>query len=354
MLAIQFPKPNQYRLTDIAVPKIGPGELLICVKSTTICATDFKIFHGTFPGVKYPHIPGHEWGGEIVEIGPGVRGFSIGDKIGVEVHVGCGSCLRCLEGYYNLCENYANTETGHAHIGFTVPGGLAEYCAIPAKAAHKLPLNLDYDHGAFTDTVGIVLWAFERAGGVQAGESVAIVGPGTLGLLSVQIARAQGASLVIAIGTPADTDRLAQALSMGADYVINLTEGLNPVQTVRELTNGLGVDLVIEFAGSAEAAKTSIEITRRGGRVVLGGATGPGKRLDVDLSTIVRGHLSVLGSVANPRGISDRANKLMAKGLVDIRPLITHHFSLTDFPHAWAMFENRQDGIIRPMMHPGE
>jgi L-iditol 2-dehydrogenase len=328
--------------------------VLVRVKSTTICATDLKIFHGQFPGVVYPHIPGHEWGGEIAQVGAGVSGLHGGDRLGVEAHVGCGTCQRCAEGLYNLCENYGYPETGHAHIGFTVPGGLAEYCAIPAKAAYPLPTGLDYDHGAFTDTVGIALWAFERAGGVHAGEKVAIVGPGALGLLAVQIARVQGASDVIIVGAETDVQRLALARKLGADHSLNLGEIGEPAQAMRDLTGGRGADLVIEFAGSAQAARQSLEMARRGGRVVLAGATGPGRRLDVDLSTIVRGHLDVYGSVANPRGISQRANMLMQRGLVDIRPLISHHLPLKEFARAWELFLDRREGAIRIMLHPLE
>jgi len=352
MLAILFPQPEEFTLIDVPEPEAGPGELVIHVKSTTICATDFKILHGRFPGVTYPHIPGHEWGGEVVQVGSGVSGFNPGDKVGVEVHVGCGMCPRCREGLYNLCENYGHPEKGHTHIGFTIPGGLSEYCAIPAQAAYVLPGNLGFDHGAFTDTVGIALWAVERGGGVRAGENVAVVGPGALGLLAAQIAHAQGARQVIVVGVKEDRQRLGLAMKMGADQIIEADGVANPVQALRDLTSGRGVDLVIEFTGSAAAAQQSIQMSRRGGRIVHGGATGPGRRLDIDLSTIVRGHLDVYGSVANPRGISNRANELMAKGSVDITPLITHHFPLSEFPLAWEIFSERQEGVIRPMLHP--
>ena len=351
MLAIVFPRPDEFTLAELPEPAARPGQVLVRVKSTTICATDFKIFHGQFPGVTFPHTPGHEWGGEIAAVGAGVTRLTVGDKVGVEAHVGCGACLRCAEGLYNLCENYGRPETGHAHIGFTVPGALAELCAIPARAAHLLPEGLDCDQGAFTDTTGIALWAFERAGGVRAGETVAVVGPGALGLLAVQIARALGAGQVIAIGGAEDADRLALALKLGADRALGVPAGGDPVQAVRDASGGRGADLVIEFAGSAEAGRQSIEMARRGGRVVLGGATSPGRRLDVDLSTIVRGQLDVLGTVANPRGISQRANALMQKGLVDVRPLITHHLPLGEFARAWGLFGDRREGAIRVMLH---
>ena len=190
MHAVVFTRPNEFTIADVPEPEAGPGQVVVRVKSTTICGSDLKIFQGKFPGVTYPHIPGHEWGGEIASVGPDVTTLRAGDKVGVEVHVGCGSCPRCLEGLYNLCENYGRSESGHAHIGFTVAGGLAEYCAVPARAAHRLPEGLDFDHGAFTNSVGIALWAVERAGGVRTGDSVAVVGPGTFGLICIQIARA--------------------------------------------------------------------------------------------------------------------------------------------------------------------
>ncbi len=351
MIAVVFPKPGEITLVDIPRPEAGPGQVVIKVMSTTICGTDLKMLQGEVPFVSFPHIPGHEWGGQVAEVGKGVRSVRVGDKVGVEAHVGCDNCPRCAEGLYNICLNYGQADLGHAHIGFTVPGGLAEYCAVPAKALHILPDQLDYDHGAFSDTVGIVLWAFERAGGVRGGESVAIVGPGALGLLAVQIARAMGAGQVIAVGAARDGQRLAMAMELGADTTLN-AESENPVLGVRRLTGGYGVDLVMEFAGTAAAGRAAVEMARRGGRVVLGGATSPGKTLQVDLSTIVRGHLDVYGSMANPRGITRRANALMQKGLVDVIPLITHHLPLIEFARAWKIFSDREGNAIRVMLHP--
>jgi len=192
MRAVVFTEPDKFELANVPDPASRADLVTVSVKATTICATDVKILHGTVPFVKFPHIPGHEFGGEIVEVGANVKGLRKGDLVGVEAHVGCGNCPRCLEGLYNLCENYGNREAGHAHIGFTVAGGLAEYCAVPAKAAHLMPKGLTTNHAMFTDTLGIVLWAFERAGGIRGGETVAIVGPGALGLLAVQVARALG------------------------------------------------------------------------------------------------------------------------------------------------------------------
>ena len=349
MRAVVFTEPDHFELAEVPDPVSRAERIIVSVKATTICATDVKILHGTVPFVTFPHIPGHEFGGEIVEVGAMVKGLRKGDLVGVEAHVGCGNCPRCMEGLYNLCENYGNLAAGHAHIGFTVPGGLAQYCAVPAKAAHLLPEGLNERHAMFTDTLGIVLWAFERAGGVRGGETVSIVGPGALGLLAVQVARALGAGRVIVIGIPSDGKRLELARRLGADDVV--TAG-SDVSFVRGLTNGQGVDLVIEFAGTSDAARQALEMARRGGRVVLAGATSPGRGLNVDLSVIVRGHLNIFGSVANPQSISQRANVLMQKGLVDVTPLITHEMPLTEFPAAWKMFVERNGDPIRILMQP--
>jgi L-iditol 2-dehydrogenase len=152
------------------------------------------------------------------------------------------------------------------------------------------------------------------------------------------------------VGTRAD--RLLQAERLGADALVDVSRS-DPVAAVRELTAGHGADVVVEFAGSEQAARDALHMARRGGRVVLGGATGPGRELSgVDLSVIVRGHLEVLGSVANPKGVSARGVALMAKGFVDVRPLLTHHLPLGEFPRAWRLFRDREDGAIRVMLHP--
>ncbi len=350
MKAVVLSGPNRFELRDdVAIPTPAPGQVLLRVKSTTMCGTDQKIFAGQFPGTRFPHIPGHEFAGEVVEIGEGVDDLTVGERVGVEVHVGCGRCSRCLEGLYQLCLNYGRIETGHAHIGFTVPGGLAEYTAVSVKALHRLPDGLTWDQGAFCDNIGIALYAVER-GGLRPGEQVVVIGPGAFGALAVQVAHAMGAARVILVGTRVERVQRLQRL---ADAVVVGREEDAVLKTRLALGGDGGADLVIEFAGTPEAARQAILLARRGGRVVLAGATGPGRELcGVDLSTIVRGHLDIYGSLANPRGISRRGLELMARGSVDVSALITHHFPLEQFAEAWTTFVERRDGAIRVMLHP--
>ena len=338
MRAVVFDRPGEFAVRAVPTPRPTPGHALVRVQASMVCATDRKILAGGFPATVFPHVPGHEFSGEVVELGSDARGPAPGTRVGVEVHVGCGRCARCREGLYNLCLEYGKPQSGHAHIGFTVPGGLAQYASVPVAALHELPAGVSLEDGAWTDNLGVALWALER-GRVASGERVGVVGPGAIGLCAAQLARALGARVTL-FGHGA---RLARSARF-AD------------ETSEDPSGRFGTfDAVIEFAGTADAARDAIRLARRGGRVVLGGSTGQGVELSgLDLSTIVRGHLDVLGSVANPKHVSARALPYLSDGRVDVRSLTTHHFPLERFGEAWDTFVERRDGAIRVMLHPQE
>ena len=337
MRAVVFTGPNAFALQEVPTPRAGAGEALVRVRASMVCATDAKILAGKFPATRFPHVPGHEFAGDIVDSAD--ERVPAGTRVGVEVHVGCGTCERCREGMYTLCLNYGKRETGHAHVGFTIDGGLADYAAVPIAALHTLPEHVTFDQGAWTDNLGVALWAIER-GRLRAGERVVVIGPGAIGLCATQLARALGAGRVTLVGRG---KRLARVRDM-ADEVVDAADVARLHGTA---------DLVVEFAGTADAARDAIAAARRGGRVVLGGATGAGVELTgVDLSTIVRGNLDVLGSLANPKGVSGRALELLSQGKIDVTSLVTHHFPLERFEDAWRTFMERREGAIRVMLHP--
>lgn len=338
MRAVVFERPGAFALCEVPTPRLEPGRALVRVRASMVCATDRKILAGTFAGTRFPHVPGHEFAGDLIAADSS-DAPAPGTRVGVEVHVGCGTCERCREGLYNLCRNYGKLETGHAHVGFTIAGGLAEYASVPVAALHVLPDAVSTDDGAWTDNLGVALWALER-GRLAAGERVVVIGPGAIGCCAAQLARALGAGHTTLVGRG---DRLARAATF-ADEIVRESDA--------ERLRGTA-DLVVEFAGTAEAARLALATARRGGRVVLGGATGGGVELSgIDLSVIVRGHLDVLGSLANPKGVSGRALRLLARGLVDVRALTTHRFPLDRFADAWATFVERRDGAIRVMLVP--
>jgi len=339
MLAVVFTAQDHFTLRDVPTPRPGPREVLVRVRASMVCASDAKILAGRFPAIKFPHVPGHEFSGEVAMSSD--ERFAVGARVGIEVHVGCGTCDRCREGMYTLCQNYGKRETGHAHVGFTIGGGLAEYAAVPIAALHALPEHVTFEQGAWTDNLGVALWALER-GRMAGGEHVVVIGPGAIGLCVAELARALGAGRVTLVGRGA---RLARVRDL-ADEVIDSAD----VTRLRGTA-----DLVVEFAGTAEAVRAAIGLARRGGRVVLGGPTGTGVELSgVDLSTIVLGNLDILGSLANPKGVSGRALALLADAKVDVTSLVTHHFPLCSFAEAWETFTERRGGAIRVMLHPAE
>lgn len=350
MQAVVFPSPDTIEITEVERPEPGRGEALVRVESSTICGSDVKILHGEYPATTYPHIPGHEWAGEVVAVGDGVNRLAPGDRVAAEPHVGCGECPRCLEGLYNLCEHYGDPEYGHAHIGFTTDGGLAEYVSVDTRALHVLGDGMSYDQGAFCEAAGVALWAIERAG-ITGGDDVVVIGPGAIGLCAVQIARHEGADHVVLTGTR--ESRLEPARALGADHAVNVHEVDDVVEHVVDLLGGSGPDLVVELAGTESAGRQAVELARRGGSVVLAGATSPGRQLAVDLREIVVGHKQIYGSVANPQWICERGFDMIARGQIDVDPLITHRFALSEFEDALAAFEDRDQGAFRVMLYPG-
>lgn len=349
MEAVVFPKPDTVEIRDVERPDPGPGQALVRVESSTICGSDIKILHGEYDATDYPHIPGHEWSGEVVEVGDGVVRLGPGDRVAAEPHVGCGECPRCMEGLYNLCEHYGEDDHGHAHIGFTSNGGLAEYVAVDTRALHKLG-SLSYDQGAFCEAAGVALHAIERAG-VEGGDDVVVIGPGAIGHCAVQIARNGGADNVVLTGTR--EERLAPATDFGADHTVNVHEVDDVVAHVTDLLGG-GADLVVELAGTETAGRQAVELARRGGDVVLAGSTSPGRKLTVDLREIVVGHKNIYGSVANPEWVCQRGLSMVERGTIETEPLLTHRFALSEFSDALDAFEAREGGAFRVMLYPGK
>src|SRR5438067_1739085 len=214
MKAVVIEQPGRAVLSEIDRPTLGDDDILVRSHSVGICPTDLKILHGLVPDgvVRYPCIPGHEWSGSVLDAGDSVEAFSPGDRVVCEGMIPCGRCRRCSSGETNLCENYDQ-------IGFTRPGGYAEVVAVPSKVVHRLPENVSPDAGALIEPAACVVSAFERSA-LNAGEVVAVIGAGTLGLMAIVLARALGARAVYAYGVR-DAE-LEHATRMGA------TEALRP------------------------------------------------------------------------------------------------------------------------------
>jgi L-iditol 2-dehydrogenase len=353
MSALVLTGPGDFEMRELTTPQPAGDEILCRVRAVAICGTDPKIVRGAFPNVwppSYPFVIGHEWAGEVVALGPGVESsprlaaaFQPGTRVAGEAHKGCGQCGNCLAGHYTICENYGDLTAGHRHYGFTAQGAYAEYVVSCAKSLHRLPGELTFAEGAMLDTAGVALQGVRR-GRVGVGDTVVVTGPGPIGNLTFQYARAAGAEKVVVVGRG---PRLAAAAAMGAvpvDY-----EREDAVERVRELTGGVGAEAVIECAGSKEACSWAIGMARKGGRVVMNGL--PVEAIEIPWSKVVLDELDMLGVRANPN-TSGPALALIANGAVEAARIITHTFPLSEFGEALGTFVERRDGAMKVVLEP--
>jgi len=241
--------PDELFLREKPTPAPGRAEVLVRIDAVAICATDLEIIHIGSParirgGLPFNKnfTPGHEYMGTIAALGADVDEFKIGERVTVEIHAGCGQCKRCRQGMYTSCLNYGRPEKGHRANGFTTDGGFAQYAVNHINTLMAVPDSMSDAEATLVVTAGTSMYGLTELGGLVAGESVVVIGPGPIGLLAVAVAKALGASPVVLTGTR--TRRLAIGKELGADRVINIGEE-NPVDVVKQLTGGIGADYVI-------------------------------------------------------------------------------------------------------------
>ncbi|MEP7181195.1 MAG: zinc-binding dehydrogenase [Betaproteobacteria bacterium] len=349
MKALVLTSPGAFEVREVPVPKPGPHEVLCRIRGVAICGSDPEIIRGGLAGTwppSYPFIPGHEWSGEVVEAGAGVLGFKPGDRVAGEAHKGCGYCRNCLEGRYNLCENYGRPETGHRHYGFISQGAYAQYNAYSIRSVNLLPPEVSFREGALVDTAGAGLHGIELAG-ITPGDTVVVIGPGPIGLIAVRFAKALGAARVIVVGRGA---RLAAAAEKGADVVVDF-EREDPVKAVRELAGTAGVDLVVECSGAPGTFAQAVRMVRKGGKVSLVGVATDDVREELPYKYIVHNEIAIFGSRANPN-VARQIIRMMAAGHLEVKDLITHTFPLEDFATGLDTFVSRRDGVIKVVIEP--
>lgn len=349
MRAMVLTGPGAWEVRDVDVPVPGEGEVLCRIGGVAICGSDPEIIHGGLAGVwppSYPFIAGHEWAGTVVAKGPGVHGLEIGDRVAGEAHKGCGYCQNCLEGRYTLCLNYGKPETGHRHYGFTVNGAYAQYNTYHIKSLTRLPDNVSFREAAMCDTAGVALHGLELAG-VIPGSTVAVIGPGPIGMMGMKLAKAMGAGRVIVVGR---MPRLEAAGKLGADHLVDFSN-CDPVAAVRRLTGDLGVDLVLECSGARGTIVQALEMCRKGGKVVMLGVAKDGVTEAVPLKYTTHNELTLLGSRANPN-VGRKVVSMIAGKTIEVTDMVTHTFSLEEIGKAFETFEGRLDGAMKVVIYP--
>ncbi|MGH9051898.1 MAG: zinc-dependent alcohol dehydrogenase [Acidimicrobiia bacterium] len=347
MRAVVLEKPNDFSIQEVDQPKPGRHEVLCRVKAVTICGTDAHLFRGDYPGFwppSFPFIPGHEWAGEIVELGEGAAelGWAVGDRVAGTSHDACGFCRKCVEGRYNLCENYGDPAVHHQY-GHNWQGAFAEYVVHGIKAVFKLPDELSFAEGALLDPASIALHTANR-GRVSAGDTVVVLGPGPIGLLAADAARALGAGRVVVVG---QGDRLAKAAKLGHE-VVDYTAG-NPVEAVRSVTGGLGPEVVLDCAGVADSFRWGIAMLRKGGVCAAVGI--PVEEVAMSLQDLVLYEKELLGVRAST-GEMRHVIPLVADGRIRVKELHTHTFPLTEFEEAMDTFNERRQGALKVIIEP--
>ena len=341
--------PEEILLVYKPVPQPEAAEVLVRIDAVAICATDLEILRHGLPAMVEGGLPfgknftiGHEYMGTVVELGPAVDEYSIGDRVTVEVHAGCGRCARCRQGMYTSCLNYGDRAKGHRANGFTTDGGFAEYAVNNINTLVHVPDDMSDEEATLVVTAGTAMYGLDVLGGLIAGEGVVVTGPGPIGLLGVAVAKALGADPVILTGTR-DT-RLELGRKLGADHVVNARRE-NAVAAVRRITNGKGVQFVIECSGAAEALDEAAQMVDRGGRICL--AAFPHDRVPVDLAHLVRNNIYVYGIRGEGQSATHRAMALMKQKRFDARLVHTHTFPLDELPTALKYARERIDDAIK-------
>lgn len=325
--------PRDLRVESVPDLVPGPGDVVVRVLAVGLCGTDYSIWTGDRP-VRYPLVMGHEFIGRVEAVGEGVTGVTAGTKVAVEPNYSCGRCALCREGNRNLC-------LARTAVGIDVDGGLGEQARLPARVCWPAPADLSDDQLLLAEPLAVVTRAVGR-GAAAAGETAAVLGVGTLGLLAVQVLRARGLS-VLAVGR--SEGRLEVARALGAAAVSSVTGSARGA--ARALSGREGVDLVIETAGNAEAVGQALELARPGGRVVLTGL--PHQPSAVEFFWVVRRELTILGSMIYQTEFPE-AIRLLASGAVRTERLLTHRFPLAEAQDAFHA--HRSPGSIKIAVIP--
>ena len=326
MKAFVVSEPGSVGVVDRPDPRPGPGEVVVKVGVATICHTDMYLLGGRHQSAAYPVVPGHEFSGTIHEAGQGVDPARLGQRVAVQTLLGCGWCVECQRGNPGFCGSLRE-------FGSLADGGWEEFVAMPGYAARPFEGDLSLAGAALTEPSANA-HAIVRAAGIGYTDVVVVIGPGAIGLLTMQYARLWHPRRTIVVGTEKDLRRLEVARALGADDVLACSSTEEAIDGVMYLTGGRGADAVLQCAGSIEATRTAIGIVATNGRVAIEGVVGGWDEIGVSPDRLVAKQCVVRGVRGWTVPDFSAALEYNSRGLVQLAPIITHHFPLQSYEEA--------------------
>ena len=332
MRALVVEKPEKAAVKEVPVPEISDDEVLIQVKYTGVCGTDWSIFTGKYSADRLPMIPGHEFSGVVARLGKRAEGLKEGDRVTADINMSCGNCFYCKRGLKLMCPDFTQ-------LGIHMDGTYAEYVKAPWDQVHKLPDSIDFLHGAFIEPLSCVIHS-AKAMKVDMGSSVAILGS-KLGMLHAAVAQVRGAAPIILLGR--NKKRLNMAKKLGADFSINVNEVEDPVEEVKKLTGGRGADYVIEAVGTPETYEQAFAMVRPGGVLAAFGITGVEDSMRIAPVDIVLGERKITGSCAGFGNDWNDAIALLQYGRIKPALLFSMVIPLEELEQALHEIQTNQD-----------
>ena len=331
---------KKVKLGDMPIPEPKKGEIRIKVKVAGICGTDLHIYYDDIYPTNPPVILGHEISGIIDSLGEGVKDISVGERVTSETYYyTCGTCCYCRTGRNNLCNKRLS-------IGSGVNGGFTEYLVVPAKNIHRIPSNISFEEAAMTEPLACCIQAVLEKTKITAGDNVLITGPGAIGLLCLQLVKASGAQCIL-VGAPKDADRLKLAEKLGADLILD-TSNKELANSIEKYCNNIGPDIVLECSGAEAAAKLCLDVIKKGGMYTQVGLFS--RPITMDLTRFTLKELVLNGTFAQKWPSWEKAIKLLSKGLVKTKPLISEVMPLEQWEEA---FDKSSKGIgIKYLLTP--
>lgn len=329
MLAGIYNGDGKFDLKEHPVRKLNQGEVLIEVESCGVCGTDRHIIAGKSYS-KPPVILGHEYSGTVVDTGENVKEITTGDRVVIDPNIYCGKCKYCRKGMVHFCEN-------HQALGVTLDGGFAEYSIVPISQVYKLPNDFELSEAAFAEPLSCCLRGIQQAE-IKTGDSVVIIGGGSIGLMMLQLAKLAGASKVILLEPLKNKRDLAAKL--GADLTLDPSDPTSSKQLI-DFTNG-GADIAIECVGKAETVELSIDLVDKGGTVVVFGLAPVGETAEINLSKMFKKEIRLHNSFLNPFTFETAVNLLVSKK-INVADLISTQISLKNIKEIFSSTNHSTD-----------